>query len=199
MTLIRFLRHLPITAALLAAMIAARLATGPLAGPLPPPVLARRGISLDTVPDGQVERFLTATFLSRDSTMFVRQLGFAAAISGLHEWRRGGIRTGLTFGCVDVAATGLVLLGVLWPLNRLPGRAALSGTLDVGMSAGGFGRLGSLIVSTGRPAPLLGVIGLIGAGKMLFAPDPIADPAHLAALAVGAGLGRADSGRLADL
>lgn len=181
------LARLPVTCGLLAAMIAARRATGPLMGPLPAEALSRWGLSLETVAAGEIHRLATSTFLSHDGRMFVRQLAFAAAVTGAHEWREGSRRTLTTFALTDLVGSALVLAVVVAPLARLPGghHADLPRTLDVGMSAGGFGLLGSLTAGSTRPRLALG-LAVAGVGiKLALAPDVIADGAHLLSLVTG--------------
>ena len=181
---------LPVTVGLLGAMLGARLATGPLLGQLPPHQLRRWGVSLDRLAAGEVHRLATSSLFSHDGAMFLRQLAFAGAVTGLHEAREGSGRTLRRFAIADIAGTALTLVLVIAPLARTKGRDDLRSTFDVGMSAGGFGLLGALMAGQ-RGGPAL--LGITAAGiglKAVKSLEPIADAAHLISLAIGASLGR---------
>lgn len=182
-------RLLPLTLGFLAAQVAANAAAGTFAAPLPPETLLRWGVGVEAVLGrGEVWRLASATVLAHDPGMLARQILFAAAAVGAHEALRGWRRTAGVFASVDVAATLLVLgaLAVLMPETE--GAATLH---DVGMSAGGFGLLGSLVAGLAwRRAILLGTLLAILA-KIAVSFDPIADSVHVVALLGGYGLQRA--------
>jgi len=175
------------TLSFLAVMLVANALAGTFFGELPANALADWGIGKDAVWSGEIWRFVTATFLSHDRGMLVRQLFFAAAILGYTEWKRGSVSTLVLFFSLDLAASGLLLLGVaLWPNT-----AGLSAAHDVGMSLGGFGLIGLAVSGMRWRFPLLVVILLMIGLKIAFAFDPLADIGHIIALWLGFLLGLA--------
>ena len=175
------------TLSFLAVMLVANALAGTFFGELPANALADWGIGKDAVWAGEIWRFVTATFLSHDRGMLVRQLLFAAAILGYTEWKRGSVSTLVLFFSLDLAASGLLLLGVaLWP-----DITGLSAAHDVGMSLGGFGLIGLAVSGMRWRFPLLAVILLTIGLKIAFAFDPLADIGHIVALWLGFLLGLA--------
>ncbi|WP_210275309.1 hypothetical protein [Martelella soudanensis] len=173
------------TLAFLAIMLVANAFAGTFSGQLPETALAAWGIGKDAVWSGDVWRFVTATFLSHDRGMLVRQFFFAAAILGYTEWKRGSASTFLLFFSLDLAASCLLLLGVaLWPDT-----AGLSAANDVGMSLGGFGLIGLAASGTRWRFPLLAAVLLMIGIKIGAAFDPLADLGHVIALWMGFLLG----------
>lgn len=178
---------LPFTLAFLGVMVAANWLAGTFAGFLPPEALTSWGISHESVLNGEAFRLVTGTFLSHDAGMFWRQLLFAASVIGAHEWLEGSLRTALFFFAIDIVGSLLVLFMVLPLLVSLPneiGEAALR-THDVGMSAGGFGLIGALVVRNRHRWWLLLAVVLTIAIKIAVDFEAIADSAHLLSLLIG--------------
>ncbi|WP_181954493.1 hypothetical protein [Pararhodobacter zhoushanensis] len=179
------IRRLPFTLGFLAVMLVANALAGTFAGRIDPEVLAARGIGVAALGDGDLTRFLTATFLSHDLPMLLRQLPFAALVIGAAEWRWGSARTaGLFFG-IDLAAT-LILLAVV---ALVPALGALEGVTDVGMSLGGFGLIGVWIATRRRAGIMLAAILAAIVVKFSLAPEALADAGHVFALVIGFGIG----------
>lgn len=181
------LRRIPFTLLFLSVMVLANGFAGTLGGTLPPDSLADWGISHETVVSGDLTRLFTGTFLSHDLAMFLRQMIFAAAVIGYFEWRTSTLRTATTFFAIDLAGTMIVLFGVVPLVTAIPeiGHSDARATLDVGMSAGGFGLIGAILASWPKKWLLLGaVVAAIGV-KIWFDLDLIADSAHLICLFLG--------------
>ena len=167
------------------AMLFANGVAGTFSGEIDPHVLAAWGVGVNALRDGDPTRFVTATFLSHDLPMLLRQLPFAALVIGRAEWLWGTWRTAGMFFAIDVMAT-LVLLAAVALIPRL---GALAGTTDVGMSMGGFGLIGLLIAAwRHRVAALIALLALVAA-KYALAPEPLADGGHVIAVVLGFGLG----------
>lgn len=179
------LRRLPFTCAFLAVMLVANDLAGTFSGQIDPGVLAARGIGVDALRDGDLSRFVSAIFLSHDLPMLLRQLPFAALVIGRAEWLWGTWRAAGLFFAIDVMATVALLAIIAWS----PGLAPLAGTTDVGMSMGGFGVAGVLIVGWRHLVPaLIALLGLV-AVKYALVPDPLADGGHVIALIAGVCVG----------
>lgn len=181
-------RALPLTLGFLAAQAAANAWAGTFHAPLSPELLQRWGVGVEAVLGrGEVWRLATATVLAHDPGMLARQVLFAAGAFGVHEALWGWRRTAGIFAGVDVGAT-LVVLGVLAAL--MPGTEGAATLHDVGMSAGGFGLLGSLLAGWRRGPAILaaGLAALLLKVAVVF--DPIADGVHVVALLGGFGLHR---------
>nr|WP_272213320.1 hypothetical protein [Marinicella sp. W31]MDC2879267.1 hypothetical protein [Marinicella sp. W31] len=187
MPLYATLRRLRFTLAFLAVMLIANALVGTFSGELPARALADWGIGKDAVWSGEIWRFATATFISHDRDMLVRQFFFAAAILGYTEWKWGSASTFHLFFALDFAASGLLLLGIaLWPHT-----AGLSAANDVGMSLGGFGLIGLAVSGMRWRFPLLAALLLMIGLKIALAFDPLADIGHIIALWLGFLLGLA--------
>ncbi|MEO9779197.1 MAG: hypothetical protein ABJH07_14575 [Sedimentitalea sp.] len=181
------LRRIPFTLLFLSVMVLANWFAGTLGGTLPPDSLADWGISHEMVVSGDLTRLFTATFLSHDLAMFLRQMIFAAAVIGYFEWRTSTLCTATTFFAIDLAGTMIVLFGVVPLVTAIPeiGHSDARATLDVGMSAGGFGLIGAILASWSKKWLLLGaVVAAIGV-KICYDLDLIADSAHLICLLLG--------------
>lgn len=185
----RVVLRLPFTVIFLIVMVAANLLAGTVTGTLPSDALGSWGISTQSVQEGEYSRLFTATFLSHDLGMLIRQFVFAAAIIGAYEWLEGTVRTLAMFLLIDILGTLLVLFVVLPWLVAAPVSVGVDALVayDVGMSAGGFGLIGALIARQARGWILLCGICLAIGIKILFAFDPIADSAHLLCLFIGFG------------
>lgn len=185
-----WLTHLPFTLAFLVVMIGANWAAGTLSGRLPFRALTEWGMSHQRLVRGETFRLLTGTFLSHNLGMFLRQIVFAAVVIGIYEWQSGSVQAVLMFVTTNLAGTLIVLLGILPVLAAYFPDAAPRPlfSLDVGMSAGGFGLLGAILA--GLPSPwvmlLLVLVGI--AVKIRIRLEPIADAAHIVCLILGAGL-----------
>lgn len=181
--------RLPFTLIFLGLMVAANWAAGTLSGRLPFRRLAEWGMSHQRLVRGEAFRLLTGTFLSHDRRMFARQIVFAAGVIGAYEWQFGTAQAVLMFAAINILGTLIVLLGVLPLIAAYVPSAAQRPlhTLDVGMSAGGFGLLGALLAGLPAPFVCLGV-GLAGVGvKIWLRFEAIADTAHLVCLILGFG------------
>lgn len=179
--------RVPFTLLFLLVMTLANWAAGTLQGALPPAALTQWGISHRAVMDGDVARLVTGTFLSHDSAMFVRQFLFVAAVIGYFEWHTSSVRAAVIFFSVDILGTLIVLFGVVPLVASLPelGHPAARSTLDVGMSAGGFGVIGATLGGWPyRWLLLTGVLTAIGV-KVGISFHVIADSAHLVCLLLG--------------
>lgn len=179
------LGRVPFTCAFLGVMLVANGLAGTLSGQIDPDILAARGIGVGALRDGDLSRFVSAIFLSHSLPMLLRQLVFAALVIGRVEWLWGTWRAAGLFFAVDIAASLLLLAAVA----LVPGLGALAAATDVGMSMGGFGAIGFLIVRLRhRGAALIAILGLI-AVKYALAPAPLADGGHVIALGLGFCLG----------
>lgn len=182
--LIRF----KMTIAFLAIMVLANYYTGSWSTVLPKIHLQQFGISLDTVSNGELGRLFTSTFLSHHSGMFVRQIFLAAFSIGIHEWHFGWLKTLVIFTSVNLLST--LGLFVLLPIFFSQNLTEVSSQFDVGMSAGGFGLIGSLTfgIFGKQKFQLLFVVfsGLLL--KLIFFPDVIADSVHVMAFPMGFGI-----------
>lgn len=174
-----------LTLAFLVLMVAANAFAGSLGGSLAPQHLASWGISLNALANGQIFRLVTAVFLSHDQSMLLRQLIFAALVIGGHEIQVGWQQTLLTFSVVDIISTVLILaiVSIAWPGDI----SEIAFVHDVGMSAGGFGLLGSLVAGLGRRWSRLFAAGILVAlaVKIMVFPDIIADGVHLISFPIG--------------
>ncbi|WP_424987326.1 hypothetical protein [Microbulbifer sp. S227A] len=176
--------RVPFTLVFIGIMVLANLGAGTLAGELPAGALARWGLSHQTVAEGEFTRLLSATFLSHDVGMFLRQLVFAATVIGYFEWHHATLRTVTTFFAIDIVGTVIVLFAVV-PLAAAVSHPEARATLDVGMSAGGFGLIGAILAGWRHSfLLLLAVLGAIAA-KVAVRPDLIADSAHAICLLIG--------------
>jgi len=179
--------RVPFTLGFLGVMIAANWAAGTLSGRLPLRALRNWGISHRRVVRGEAFRLLTGTFLSHDRAMFCRQLVFAAAVIGYYEWQTGTLRATLMFAGINVVGSLIVLFAILpliatlWPDSGL----APLRSLDVGMSAGGFGLVGTIVWQW--PDPWLWLTALLAAiaVKAWLKFELIADTAHVVCLILG--------------
>lgn len=181
--------RLPFTLIFLGLMVGANWAVGTLSGRLPFRALTEWGMSHQRLVRGEAFRLLTGTFLSHDRRMFARQIIFAAGVIGTYEWQFGSVQAAAMFVVINLLGTLIVLLGVL-PLlvAYLPDVAPRPlHSLDVGMSAGGFGLLGALVAGLPAPWVLLAAL-LIGiAVKVRLRFEAIADTAHILCLILGFG------------
>jgi hypothetical protein len=172
---------IPFTFVFLAMMVVANYAAGTLTGSLPMEALRNWGVSHSSIAKGQMFRLLSGTFLSHDLAMFLRQFAFAALVIGYYEWTQGTWRAVAMFFVLDSLATLVALFCVL----RLIAPPRVSQEHDVGMSAGGFGLIGAILVLwPGRYWLLLIVMAAIVV-KYRWRPEPIADGVHLVALLCG--------------
>jgi hypothetical protein len=179
--------RLPFTLGFLSVMMAANWAAGTLSGRLPLRMLRDWGISHHGLVQGEVFRLVTGVFLSHDLPMFLRQIAFAACVIGYCEWHTGTAQTALLFAAIDVAGSLIVVFAIL-PLVAVhfpdSGLDALR-SLDVGMSAGGFGLIGAILVLL--PGPwgwLLAALCAI-AVKAWLNFELIADTAHVVCMILG--------------
>ncbi len=182
-----WLGRVPFTCLFLVAMTIANWLAGTLDGALRPAALVEWGISHRTVIDGDVARLVTGTFLSHDLGMFLRQFLFTAAVIGYFEWHSSTLRTVLTFLSIDTLGTLIVLFGVVPLVASIPalGHPTAHHTLDVGMSAGGFGLIGAILAGWPRKGLLMGAV-LVAIGiKVLLNFEVIADSAHVICLLLG--------------
>ncbi len=179
--------RVPFTLIFLVVMIAANTVAGTVSGQLPAEALERWGLSHHSIKAGEVLRLFTATFLSHDLGMFLRQVVFAAAIIGAYEWLMGTWRAVAMFVGLDLFGTLAVLFVVLPVLASEGGPIAPEALFDfdVGMSAGGFGLIGALIALQKWRWGLLVAVALSIAIKIWIAFDPIADSVHALCLLVG--------------
>ena len=178
--------RVPFTLSFLAAMLIANGLAGTFSGQIDAHVLAARGISVEGLRNGEALRFLSATFLSHDLPMLLRQVAFAAGVIGLAEWLWGSWRTaGLFFG-IDIMSSLILLAAVA----LIPGLDGLAGVTDVGMSLGGFGLIGVLVGARRYAAVGLAAILVLLAAKYAAAPEPFADAGHVIALILGFGISR---------
>lgn len=183
----KVVRRTPFTFLFLSIMVLANWVAGTLDGSLPPGSLSDWGISHQTVIGGELTRLFTGTFLSHDLGMFLRQLVFAAVVIGYFEWRTSTPRTVVTFFSIDIIGSVIVLFAVVPLVAEIPaiGHPDARATLDVGMSAGGFGLIGAILAGWPHKWLLLGaVVAAIGA-KVWYDLDVIADSAHLICLLIG--------------
>lgn len=183
----KFLRRLPFTILFLTIMVIANWFAGTLDGALPPESLMNWGISHQTVVSGNLVRLFTGTFLSHDLGMFFRQLVFAATVIGYFEWRTSTLRTAVTFFAIDIIGSVIVLFVVVPLVAAIPeiGYPDARATLDVGMSAGGFGLIGAILASWPQKWLLLGAVVTAIVVKVWYDLDVIADSAHLICLLIG--------------
>lgn len=184
--------RLPFTLVFLVVMTLANGLAGTLDGALAPAALVEWGISHRTVIDGDVARLVTGTFLSHDLDMFLRQFVFAAVVIGYFEWHRTTLHAVLTFFSIDTIGTLIVLFGVIPLMAAIPdmGHPMAWQTLDVGMSAGGFGVIGAILAGWPRKWLLLGGV-LVAIGlKVWLDFEVIADSAHAICLVLGFSLER---------
>lgn len=168
-------------------MMAANLYLGVLHGELSKSDLAEFGVSLTSLAQGEWLRLFTGSFISHDADMLARQLLLAAFSIGWFEWRCGPLRAAVMFFLLDFLGTLFLMFGVvmLIELLHVSGFSGLSGTYDVGMSAGGFGLVGASLyyLSWRKWAMTAGVMALVV--KAALFPEPIADLAHLMMLPTG--------------
>lgn len=182
-----WLGRLPFTVIFLGLMVGTNWLAGTLSGRLPFRRLTAWGVSHRRLLRGEAFRLLTCMFLSHDRAMFARQMIFAAGVIGYYEWRFGTLQAFLMFNGINVLGLLVVVFGVLPVLV-----AAMSlriarplYSLDVGMSAGGFGLIGAILAGLPyAPALLVGAVLAI-AVKMRLKFEVIADTAHLVCLLLG--------------
>jgi hypothetical protein len=182
-----WLGRLPFTLAFLGLMVAANWLAGTLSGRLPFRRLTEWGISHRRLARGEAFRLLTGTFLSHDRAMFTRQMIFAGSVIGYYEWHFGTAPASVMFASINVLGLLVVVFGVLPVLATLMPQRMIRPlhSLDVGMSAGGFGLIGAILA--GFPyAPALLVAAIVAIGiKMRLKFEVIADTAHLVCLLLG--------------
>lgn len=173
------------TLVFLVLMVVANALAGSLGGLLAPQHLANWGISLNALANGEIFRLVTAVFLSHDQGMLLRQLIFAALVIGGHELQVGWRQTLLIFSAIDIISTALLFL-LVW-IAWLGDLSEIALVHDVGMSAGGFGLLGSLVAGLGTRWLWIIATGIavVLAGKIIVSPDIIADGVHLIAFPIG--------------
>ena len=96
-------------------------------------------------------RLVASLLLSHDLGIFLRQFLFAAAVIGHFEWHCSTQRTVSTFLAVDTLGTLIVLFNFVPLVASLPAQdhPTAHQTLDIGISAGGFGLIGA--IPTGWP------------------------------------------------
>lgn len=183
----KLLACIPFTLVFLLIMTVANWLAGTLNGTLPPAALMEWGISHQLVLEGDLARLVTGTFLSHDLGMFIRQFIFAAAVIGYFEWRTSTLRAATTFLSIDLVGTLIVLFGVVPLVASIPalGQPTATQTLDVGMSAGGFGLIGAILAGWPRRWLLLGGVVAAIAVKTWLNFEVIADSAHLVCLMIG--------------
>jgi hypothetical protein len=177
----------PFTLVFLGLMVAANWLAGTMSGRLPFHRLTEWGISHQRLLRGEALRLLTGTFLSHDRAMFLRQMIFAGGVIGYYEWRFGTVQAVLMFTCINVMGLMVVVFGVLPMLAVvMPSliRRPLH-SLDVGMSAGGFGLIGAILVGFPYGPALLAAAILAICVKMRLKFEVIADMAHLICLLLG--------------
>ena len=149
--------------------------------------LARYGVSLTRLEQGEWYRLISGSFLSHDTGMLIRQVLLASAAIGWYEWHQGTKRAILMFFTLDIIGTLILMFGLINGLDWAApnGMPDLADTFDVGMSAGGFGLIGASLYPLGwRHIALAGLMILL-AVKLIVLPDPIADIAHLLVLPLG--------------
>jgi hypothetical protein len=108
-------------------------------------------------------------------------------VIGYYEWCHGTEQAFVMFTGINVLGLVVVMFGVLPMLAILmPKRTTRPlHSLDVGMSAGGFGLIGAILVAFPyAPALLLAAVLAIGV-KILRKFEVIADTAHLVCLLLG--------------
>ncbi|MDU9004583.1 hypothetical protein [Sedimentitalea todarodis] len=183
----KHIRRIPFTILFLSIMVLANWFAGTLAGTLPAETLSNWGISHQTVVTGDLARLITGTFLSHDLGMFLRQLIFAGAVIGYFEWHGSTLRTAITYFSIDIVGSVIVLFAVVPLVAAIPeiGQADARATLDVGMSAGGFGLIGAILASWPHKWLLLGAVVAAIVVKVWYDLDVIADSAHLICLLIG--------------
>lgn len=189
--------RVPFTLVFLVLMVLANSMAGTLSGQLPAEALERWGLSHHSIRSGELTRLFTATFLSHNLGMFLRQIVFAAVIIGAYEWMMGTRRALAMFVCLDLLGTIAVLFVVL-PMLVTETGPVTTDTLfdfDVGMSAGGFGLIGALIALQKWRWILLAAVALSVAVKIWIAFDPIADSVHILCLVVGFAVQSFQNGR----
>lgn len=191
------LKRLPFTLVFLAIMTFANWLAGTLNGALPPEALIEWGISHLTVIEGDVARLVTGTFLSHDLGMFLRQFVFAASVIGYFEWYHSTLRAVLTFFFVDILGTLIVLFGMVPLVTSIAemGHPMAQQTLDVGMSAGGFGLIGAILAGWPRRGLLVCAVMVAIAVKVRMNFEVIADSAHAICLLLGFAIERFFSSR----
>ncbi len=183
----KLLGRIPFTLVFLLVMTGANWLAGTLNGTLPPAALMEWGISHHLVLEGDLGRLVTGTFLSHDFGMFVRQFIFAAAAIGYFEWHTTTLRAIVIYFSIDTVGTLIVLFGVVPLVASIPalGHPAAQQSIDVGMSAGGFGIIGAILAGWPRRWLLLGgVLFAIGV-KIWLNFEVIADSAHVICLLIG--------------
>ncbi len=178
------------TASFLAVMIAANLAAIRYLPGGQAEAAQGFGISLEALLRSEVWRLVTASLLTHDMSMFLRQVVFAALAIGSFEWRNGWRRAAAVFWGTDIVGTVLLFALVLAPYDMLAADPAnaMGKVYDVGISGGGFGILGALARDlSGRRWPVIAMLGLVAIlVKLALWPEPIADGLHLITFALGA-------------
>jgi hypothetical protein len=177
----------PFTLVFLGLMVVSNWLAGTLSGRLPFRQLTEWGISHQRLLRGEALRLLTGTFLSHDRAMFLRQMIFAGGVIGYYEWRFGTEQAFVMFTAINVLGLVVVVFGVLPVLAVLmPQRMTRPlHSLDVGMSAGGFGLIGAILVGLPYAPALLAAATLAIGVKMRLKFEVIADMAHLICLLLG--------------
>ncbi|MEC9196716.1 MAG: hypothetical protein VX974_03830 [Pseudomonadota bacterium] len=178
------------TGVFLAVMIAANLAAIRLLPGGQTEAALKFGISLEALLEGEIWRLVTASLLTHDVPMFLRQVAFAALAIGLFEWRNGTRRAAATFWGIDILGTVLLFALVIGPYDLLMAdpESAMRQVYDVGISGGAFGILGALTRDfSGRHWVIVTALGLTAiVTKLVLWPEPIADLLHLITFALGA-------------
>lgn len=189
--------RLPFTFSFLVTMILANYGAGTFGGGLSARSLEVFGFGARALSSGEVWRFATAIFLSRDPGMLLRQLLFAASVIGAYEWREGWRDAAGMFFSTDLLASAATALALLLALGLGAAGHGLA-AWDVGMSGGGFGLIGALVAGMRRRRGIV-LSGLIVAlaAKAWIDPEPVADLLHPVALFVGYALHRALNARRA--
>jgi hypothetical protein len=182
-----WLGRIPFTLVFMGLMVTFNWLAGTLSGRLLFRRLTEWGISHQRLRRGEVFRLLSGTFLSHDRAMFARQMVFAGGVIGYYEWQAGSVQAVLMFTCINVLGLMIVVFGVLPVLAvMMPGhRMRPLHSLDVGMSAGGFGLIGAVLASLPEATMLL-VVAIVAIGvKIRLKFEVIADTAHLVCLLLG--------------
>jgi hypothetical protein len=181
------LSRVPFTILFLLLMVLANGLAGTLSGRLPFRRLREWGISHKRLLRGETFRLLSGTLLSHDRAMFARQMAFAASVIGYYEWQFGTVRAFLMFAGINLLGLLLVVFAVVPLLARRMAQSSVRPlhSLDVGMSAGGFGLVGAIMVDLPHAAALLCATILAIGLKMRVKFEVIADTAHVVCLVLG--------------
>ncbi len=199
--MLRLLRKLPFTLAMIALLIGAAFWSGTHAGPLQPQWRGGVSFTLQHLADFQWQRLSTAALLTSGGATFYLSLLMLAACVGWAEWTVGTWKTAATFWGVHVA-TVLILAAIaslaLASLDSMRAELLIEAQ-DVGPSAGYYACLG-LALGHRRSAcrwPLAVALVLLflvarWTWSLTWIPDHgrqmAADSAHLIAFALGIGI-----------